>query len=522
MKKKLSGAALIVMSSIIISRLTGFIREMLVPNMIGVNEVGDAYNLAFRFTGLMYDLLVGGAIAAALIPILTGYIAKNKEEEGWDVISTFINTVLIAMTIVCILGMIFAPWIVPKFAMGFKTEFQKTLTIDLTRILFPSVAFLMMAGLLNGVLNSYQRFAAAAYGPVIYNVGCALSILFLSKSNLGVRAVAFGVMTSAIIYFLFQLAFAIKNLKFYKFKLYLKSQGFIRLIKLAVPSLISSSIVQINVIISGSFASLFAAGSVTALNMADRTWQMPYGVFAQGMGIAMLPTLSASLAEGKLAEYRDTLMKGIKTVLFLTIPSGIGFIVLNQSIIRTIFKFTNKFNEEAVSLAGGILMLFSIALVTQSVVTVMNRAFYAANDTKTPLYSGSVTIIINILLSYAFLKLTTLGVAGMALSYSLASAANAFLLVFILNKKMKILSSSRFLSFIIKSGASSVVMGIVLFLTNWLFDGISFTKFSQIVILTVQIFAGAAVYIYMALLLKSDEAVYVKNLLFKKIKSRTT
>ena len=120
-KVTLKGAALIVMSSIVVSRITGFVREMLVPNMIGVNEVGDAYTIAFKITGLMYDLLVGGAISSALIPILSGYIVKDEEEEGWRAVSTFLNIVFIAMVIFCVLGMIFTPQIMPLVAAGFKT-----------------------------------------------------------------------------------------------------------------------------------------------------------------------------------------------------------------------------------------------------------------------------------------------------------------------------------------------------------------------------------------------------------------
>lgn len=164
--KKLTGAALIVMSSIIVSRITGFVREMLVPNLIGVNEEGDAYTVAFKITGLMYDMLVGGAVSAALIPVLSGYIARDDEETGWKVVGTFINTVIVAMVAVCFLGIIFAPQVVSLIGAGFETDAQKQLTVDLIRILFPSVAFLMMAGLCNGVLNSYNRFCGSGIRTV--------------------------------------------------------------------------------------------------------------------------------------------------------------------------------------------------------------------------------------------------------------------------------------------------------------------------------------------------------------------
>ncbi|TYQ15504.1 UNVERIFIED_CONTAM: putative peptidoglycan lipid II flippase [Acetivibrio alkalicellulosi] len=512
-KKRLGGTAAIVMSSIVVSRLTGFAREMLVPNMIGVDYVADAYNYAFRLTGLMYDLLVGGAISAALIPVLSGYIVNKEESDGWKAVGTFINVIVIVMAVICFMGILFAPLLEPFIARASDSEEQVKLTIELTRILLPSVGFLMLAGLSNGVLYSYQRFASAAYGPSIYNIGSALSILFLSK--LGVKAVAYGVMVSAFIYFIFQLIFAIKNLKHYRFKIYLKHPGFLRLFKLAIPSLISSAIVQINVVITATFAMFFGDGSVTALNMADRTWQMPYGIFAQGMGIAMLPTLSGYFAKGQLIEYKTTLIKSIKTVLFLTIPAGVGFIVLREEIIRTLFEI-KKFDEGIIPLVGNILMFFSIALLSQSIVTIMNRAFYAINDTLTPLLTGLSTIILNVILSM-YLRTTGLGVGGMALSYSLVSAVNAFLLLVLLNKKIKGIYLSKLMTFFLKVIPGSFIMGAVVYFTNnIMFDGGS--KLMQIISLSIVILVGVAVYFGVVLLFKVEEANYVKDMISKKIR----
>ncbi|NMB34199.1 MAG: murein biosynthesis integral membrane protein MurJ [Clostridium sp.] len=516
--KKLTSAAVIVMSSIVVSRITGFLREMLVPNMIGINETGDAYTIAFRITGLMYDMLVGGAVAAALIPVLSGYIAKKDEENGWKAVGTFINVIMLVMSLVCLSGILFAPQIVSLIAVGFKSEAQRQLTVDLTRILFPSVAFLMLAGLANGVLNSYHRFAAAAYGPSIYNLGSAISILLFSNSRWGVRGVAFGVMGSALIYFLFQLLFTFRNLRHYRFGFCLKHEGFKRLTKLAIPSLISSAIVQINAIVTGAFATLFGSGGVTALNIADRTWQMPYGIFAQGMGIAILPSLSSDIAIGKTEEYKNTLMRGIKVVLLLTIPSGVGFMVLKEPIIRTIFKMTSLFSEESVLVAGNILMFFSIALLSQSIVTIINRAFYALNDTLTPLLVGGTTIIINILLSFIFYKTTNMGVSGMALSYSLASALNAIFLLLILNKKMKGIYLKQLMGFLVKILPASLIMGGILFLMDTFITVDSQAKIVEVISLGSKIGVGVMVYFAAVLLIGVEEANYVKNIFVSKLR----
>ncbi len=504
-KKRLTGTAAIVMSSIVLSRLTGFLREMLLPNIIGTNKVGDAYNIAFKISGLMYDMLVGGAIAAALIPVLTGYLARKEEEEGWKAVGTFINVVFAAMFFTSILGIIFAPQVVNIAAWGYNDPYTKELAVSLTRILFPSVAFLMLAGMTNGILNSYQKFAAAAYGPSIYNVGSAISILIFGR--ISIKAVAVGIMCSSLIYFLIQLGFALKNLKFYRFNFYLDHPGVKRLFSLAIPSLIASSIVQVNAIITASFATVFGEGNLSALQVADRIWQMPYGVFAQGMGIAMLPTLSANLALGDVQQYRDTLLKGLKTVLLLTIPSAIGFIVLKDPIISA-FKITGEFTSEAALSAGNILMFFSIALLSQSIVTIINRAYYANNDTRTPLYVGAVTIVVNVVLSY-ILKDTVLGVSGMALAYSSASILNAVLLLIILDKKFKGINLNKLFVFLTKVIPAALVMGVLLFFVNRVVQFEESSKIVQYFILFFEIAVGASVYFITALLMKVEEAGYI-------------
>ena len=520
-KTRVAGAAAIVMSSIVVSRLTGFLREVLVPNILGANKIGDAYNMAFRITGLMYDMVVGGAIAAALIPILSGYIEKGREEEGWKAAGTFINIVFIVMSVACLTGIVFADKIVPFMAWGFGEE-ASDLTIELSRILFPSVAFLMLAGITNGILNSYHRFAAAAYGPSIYNVGSALSILLLSK--FGVETVAYGVMFSSLIYFLLQLSFALKNLKYFRFKLYLNHPGFRKLFSLAIPSLISSSISQINVIISAAFTTAFSEGSVVAFNMADRTWQMPYGIFAQGIGIALLPTLAAKYAVKEIDYYKETLARGIRTVLFLALPSAVGIIVLREPIVRTIFQFTEQLGDKDIAVSASALMFFSIALITQSMVTILNRAFYAVNDTKTPLYIGAATIFVNYGLNVFFLNNSPLNVSGMALSYALSSTFCAILLLVLLDIKLNGIYLERMAGFMLKATPASVAMGLLLNVINSIIPTGMYSKPVQLVYLFAVVVLGALVYYVLTLLMRVDEAKMILGFTVDKLKklSRNT
>lgn len=529
-KKSLASAATIVMSSVVVSRITGFIREMLIPTKFGIGEIGDMYNIAFLVPDLMYSLLVGGAISAALIPILSGYLGRDEEDEGWKAVNTFINVIFIATIIACIAGIIFAPRLIQLVASGYNWSIkpeQMRLVVKLTRTLFPSVAFLMLAGLCNGILNSYNRFAAAAFGPSIYNLLSAASIYFLSNDNAndnyGVEKVVLGVMLSALAYFLFQMLFALENLKNYRPIILLNHGGFRKLFSLAIPSMLSSSIVQVNLIISARFATFFDAGSVTALRMADRTWQMPLGIIAQGMGVAILPTLSAEYARGEISEYKSTLMKGLKTVLLLSIPSAVGILVLSKPIVRAIFKFSENVTEADITLTSTILIYFTIALVFQSITTILNRCFYAINDTKTPLYIGTSTILVNIVLSLVFINYTNIGVAGMALAYSLSGMVNAISLLFILDRKVKGINLSGLLGFIIKITICSAIMGIILLLANNMIVnsfniyGIDLgSKILQVALLLLKIAIGGLIYFVTAILFKIEEAVNIlKNIIGK-------
>lgn len=517
--KRLAGAAAIVMSSMIFSRITGFLRSTLIPNIMSKIE-SDALFAAFKTTDLMYNLLLGGSIAAAIIPVLSGYLAKDKEEEGWKAVGSFINTIFIIMVIVSGLGVIFAPQIVKVTAPGYEYE-TTILTISLTRILFPSVCFIMLAGLTNGVLNSYQRFAAAAYGPSIYNLGSVISILAFNKA--GVEKVAFGIMFSALIYFLFQLSFTFKNLKFYRIKIYVTHKGYKQVIKLAIPSLGASSIAQVNTIISQSYTSNFEKGSVTALTGANDIWQLPYGIFAMGMGTAILPTLSEKLAVGETKTFRRILSKSIKSILLLVIPSGIGFIVLRSPIISAIYKWSGNFGKDRIAMTGNILMFYSLALLSQSIIAIANRAFYAYNDTKTPLYSGAASILANSLFCYIFFNHTNIGAEGMALAYSLSSIINSIILIYALNKKMEGLPLLELLKYTTKIMLASIFMGTILFLINSLIP-IDFSeefniksKIVELLYLSLEILFGAAVYYVSILIMKVEEAQRLWNIIMDKL-----
>jgi putative peptidoglycan lipid II flippase len=522
--RRLAVNASIVMGATVLSRLTGFFREMLIPAKFGVGYVADVYEIAFRFPDLMFSLLIGGAISAALIPVLSGSISKGEEREGWQAVSRFINLTMALTVAICVVGSVFSEQLVAFVAQGWDPADPAELGMikmaaRLTRVLFPSVAFLMLAGFANSVLYSYQRFAVAAFGPALYNVLCSLSIAFLSSGDSDayyhVERVVFGVMLSAFSYFVFQTLCALKNIKNrYVFSFDARHAGFRRLFSYAAPALVSSSLLQINTIVTSSFSSLFEKGSLIALRMADRTWQMPLGIIAQSMGIALLPNLSGRMARGDAAGYRAALLQGLKSVLLLTIPISAAFFVLSPQIMRALFQTSARVTERDIAVTALVLSCYSTSLVTQSVATILTRAFYARNETRAPMAVGMASIALNIALSAVFCYLTPFGLNGMAIAYSASSLANAGLLVALLGRRspsLGLLAALR--PFLAKTIAAAAAMAALLAMANrlvpqgWVTAQIVSAplKARQLAVLGANAAVGAAVYFAMLVAFRLPE-----------------
>lgn len=520
--RKITGAAVIVMSSLIVSRITGYVRTILINNLL-TSDQSDALLAAFRTTDLMYNMLIGGAISAALIPILSGYLARNEEEDGWKAVGSFINIVFLSMVAVSFLGVIFAPQVVMLTAKGLTGSVRQD-AIYLTRVLFPSVGFMMLAGMTNGVLNSYKRFAAAAYGPSIYNLGTALSIFVLSR--FGIKYVAFGVLASAVLYFLIQISFAIPNFKFYKPKIYFRDSGFKRLFLLAIPSLGASAVVQINVLISQNFTSGFSKGSITAYTCANEVWQLAYGIFAMGLGTALLPTLSEVLSLNKVDEFKEILFNGFKTILYMVIPAAVALFVIPKPVISAIYKWGGSVDANRINTASSILMLFTFAVIAQSMLALLNRAYYASNDTKTPLYIGVTAVVMNFVFCNIFVNATGLGPAGMSLAYSIQSVVNMFIMMYLISKKFHGMRWGILFKYGIKLMGAATIMGIFLYFANR-FVSVDFTKaftlggkINELIVLGCEVIVGMSIYFGFTMLFRIEEAVRFKNKIFGRFRRK--
>ncbi len=516
--KKLAGAAGLVMFGTLLSRITGFLRSVLITTQMKPMGYSDEFILAFTLPDLVYDLLAGGAIAAAFIPILSTYLTKGKEKTGWKAISTFMNLSVILLVILEIIFFIFTDSFLGVFASGYNegTSGDRDLLIKLTRILLLNAPFMMMAGQFNGILNSYKRFAIAAFGPVIYNLCTIISIaIFGTKSA---EMTAWGVVIGGAVFFAVQFTGAFRHFVHYKPKFFLKSKAFSELIHQAIPSLISSTIIEINIIVSRSYATFYEAGMVTLLNNANRTWQLPLGIFAQSIGIALLPTLSEHYAEQNPEEFKKVLYKGLRVVFLLSLITSVIMMILSGDIMRILFKWGSSGTEYDVFYGGLCLLGYSATLVFSSMIALMTRAFYAIHDSKTPLYGGIFGIVILILLNVIFRNFTNIGVAGTALAYSISAFVNMMIYMLMFKKKTGIDIITDNFGYIVKATIGVIPAGLLTYVLSILVRPNVESKISQIAAVCVPVAGGIGIFWFILLKLRISEIAYINDLLLSKFK----
>ena len=456
---KLARTAGMISGMILVSRLLGFVRETITGRLFDRQQT-DAFFAAFIIPDFMYYILVGGALSAAFIPLFSEYLARQEEEEGWKMASTFINLTIMGLAAFTVLGMIFARQLAPLEAYDFRGE-KLELLIELTRMMFPAVFFTALAGLMGGILNSYQYFFIPVLGPVLYNIGIILGAYFLGP-HFGIKGMATGVVAGAMANFLLQAAFVLQTTKGYNpVYLNLKHPGFKRMLALMVPALVGLSATQLNIWISTTMASGLAEGSITALRFGQRLVLLPIGIFAMAISTAFFPTLSRLSAQERWEEFKTDFSTGIRVIIFIMIPSAVGFIILRYEIINLLFQ-GGEFTAAHTELTAYALLFYSLGLFAHGVIQLLPRGFYALKDTVTPVKVTLVTVGLSIVLNLLFLNYTNLGHGGLALSFSLMGMANMLLSGYFLRQKIGGIKEGAIFRTLLLSLVAAVGMGIVI------------------------------------------------------------
>lgn len=517
-------AAVLVAASSLVSRLLGILRDRILAGQFGASSQLDIYYAAFRIPDLLFNLIVLGALSAGFIPIFSGLIKdfkdpKNTSEnsEAWTLASNVINILSVFLVFLSVVGMIFAVPLVKLITPGFSDTAQLA-TANLTRIMFLSPLFLGISGVLGGILQSFRRFFIYSLAPILYNLGIIVGALFFSK-EWGLNGLAYGVVLGAFLHMAIQIP-AVKILGYqHSWKINWRDAATLRIGKLMIPRTMSLAITQIDLLVTTIIASGLAVGSLSIFNLANNLQSFPVGIFGVSFAIAAFPALSQNAFDLKKLEVNFS--STLRQILFFVIPATVFLITLRAQIIRVILG-TGAFNWENTILSMNTLAFFAISLFAQASIPLLVRVFYARHNSKTPFYLGIFTVAADIILCLLLSKV--MGVAGLALAYSISSILNFILLWGWIHFKIGDLGIANISLAALKFSASAVGAGIVIQLMKivvWPF--IDMTTFLGVFIqLGASAICGVLAYGLLCYLFGSEElltflAVIRRRLSFKKL-----
>lgn len=414
-----------------ISRIMGFIRDMVLANFFGAQAGMDAFFVAFRIPNFMRRLFAEGAFSQAFVPVLAEYQKNRNPEDVRVFIARVMGYLSVVLSFITVIGIIAAPVIVMLFAPGFSHDGTRALlTTEMLRITFPFLMLVSLTAMFGAILNTYGYFAIPAFTPVLLNISMILAAFYICP-NLPVPVVglAWGVLIAGIVQLLFQLPFLHRRSLLVKPQFTRKDEGVARVMKLMIPALFGVSIAQLNLMVDSIFASFLQVGSVSWLYYTDRLTDFPLGVFGVAIATVILPHLSRRHAEQSQEHYSQALDWGIRTILLIGIPASIGLCVFSMPLIVSCFAY-GKFHLNDVLQTQKSLITLSIGVPAFMLVKVLASGFYARQDIKTPVKIGAWAMLVNTILCAIFIKF--LAHAGLTLASALASYVNCGVLLFLL------------------------------------------------------------------------------------------
>ncbi|HOX11124.1 MAG TPA: murein biosynthesis integral membrane protein MurJ, partial [Candidatus Moranbacteria bacterium] len=454
--QSIAAAAFIISLAGIASRVLGLLRDRILAGQFGAGDTLDAYYAAFRIPDLIYNLVIIGALSAAFIPVFTQLITEKREEDGWKLSSGILSLQICITGILLVILAIFTPQLMHLVTPGFSGE-KMDLTITLTRIMFLSPFLLGISGIFGGILVSFKKFLIYSLAPIFYNIGIIIGAVYFVKFW-GPIGLAWGVVLGAVMHMLVQYP----SVKFSGFHFRpaffdaLKDATVRRVLKLMIPRTLTIAVTQINFMIITIFASTLAAGSLAVFNFANNIQSAPLGLFGISFAIAVFPSLSAYAAQKNKEEFISAFSRTFRQILFFIIPVSVFIFVLRAQTVRLALG-SGKFDWNDTILTFQILGLLTMSLLAQALLPLLTRAFYALQNTKTPLYVALISEAVNLLT--VALMIGKYGIFGLAIAFSLSSFVNAILLFFFLRKKLSSIDGKTILDSTVRIIIASLIGG---------------------------------------------------------------
>lgn len=428
MSKQLFKSTAVIGLMTLISRILGFIRDMLIARIFGVGLATDAFFVAFKIPNFFRRLFAEGAFAHAFIPVLTDYKEQGSKQDLKDLINKTSGVLASALLLISLIGMISAPLLIMVLAPGFSLNgTQAELASRLLMLVFPYLLFITLVAFSGAILNAHEKFAIPALTPAILNVCMIVAAIWLAPlMTEPVMALAYGVFAAGIVQVLFQLPALGRLGLLPRFKIDFQHPGVKRVTSLMLPAIFSVSVTQINLLLDSLFASFLAVGSVSWLYYSDRLVEFPLGILGMALSTAILPQLAKNYVAKDSQAFSNSLDWGLRLIFLVGMPATIGLFVLAEPMLATLFQY-DEFSATDRYFAGQSLKAYAIGLMGYFLIKILVPGFTSRQDMKTPfrygVYAMAVSLGLNLVLIFP------LAHAGLALATSLGACLNGLLLL---------------------------------------------------------------------------------------------
>jgi putative peptidoglycan lipid II flippase len=498
LSRQLFKSTVVVGSMTLISRILGFVRDMLIAHIFGVNLATDAFFVAFKIPNFLRRLFAEGAFAHAFVPVLSDYKERGNKAESKQFIDKTAGTLSVFLALITLAGIVAAPVLIMLLAPGFMWQgSQYELSVQLLQITFPYLFFIALVAFAGGILNAHGRFAVPALTPVFLNICMIAAAIWLAPMMAEpVTALAWGVFAAGIVQLLFQLPSLLRLGLIPRPRLGFNDAGVKRIISLMLPAIFSVSVTQINLLLDTLFASFLTVGSVSWLYYSDRLVEFPLGILGLALGTVILPSLSKSHAAEDKAAFSNALDWGLRLVVLIGLPATIGLVMLAEPMLSTLFQY-NEFSISDVHFAGLSLKAYSVGLLGFILIKVLVPGFTSRGDMKTPVRYGMYAMLVSVGLNVVLVF--PLAHAGLALATSLGAFFNAALLLIKLRRTNVYQPASGWWLFFARVALAAAAMSAVL---HYLVDPAWWNDWSSSVrVLNLGKWIGIGLAIYAAVLL---------------------
>lgn len=509
-KVRMARATMILTGSFIVGRILGLLRTSLFAFVFGTSMMSDAYLQAFLVPDLIFNVVAGGALSSAFIPVFTHYMLGEKDEKtAWHIASSALNLALLIMCLLALLAILLAPWLVPLYNPGVSHQ-ELSLIISLTRLMLLQSIIMGGGVIISAVLYARQNFLRPAVGTVLYNVGLIVGLLpgffmtFFGRSEGGltfsVYAATIGVIVGAALQLGVQIPGVIKERMRYTFSFDFNHVGVRQIGRQMLPRILNAAMLYFTTFVDRGLILILAVGALTASlqGMITQYYQalqlvlLPLGIFGMAVSTAAFPTMAENVTLGRLDRVREIIEDTLRSIFFLSIPSSIGLIVLGLPIIQVLLQH-GAFSLASATSTSVPLACFALGLAGLAAVEILTRAFYAFRDSKTPVIVSIAQFILKILLSLLLLRLIhwgpSWGLGSLAFSTSVAGLLEAGAMLWLLQKKIGMLGLRKLALFAGRVLLASLAMGAGLLLLRTLLDMLLITTTSESLGIVGTIFA---------------------------------